>query len=155
MKKWSVRVLASILLAALICAGLVACVPDPKDVSADKLDLELGKGRVSGIVVDKDSFLPEGATAQTYEGASIVIYRAVVAGTYQVSGDEPAHASYEAGEMVAQVESEEHGYWQVDLDPGRYFIRAFYGESSYSENVLVDVEEAAILHLRLELLHGV
>jgi len=155
MKKWSVRVSAIILLAVSICAGLVSCGPCPRDVSADKLGLEPGTGRVTGIVVDNGDFLPEGATAQTYEGASIVIYKAVEAGTYQVSGDEPAYVSYEAGETVVELKSEEHGYWQIDLNPGKYFIRAFYGVSSYSENVLVDIEEADVLHLRLELLHGV
>ncbi len=155
MKKWSVRVSAIILLAVSICAGLVSCGPGPRDVSADELGLEPGTGRVTGIVVDKGDFLPEGGTPQTYEGALIVVYKAVEAGTYKMSGEGPAYISYEAGEMVAEVESEEYGYWQVDLNPGKYFIRAFYGESSYSENILVDLEEADVLHLRLELLHGV
>ena len=112
-------------------------------------------GRVAGIVVDAEGFLPEGATAQSYVGASIVIRRAVEAGTHRVSEEEPEYTNYEAGDTVVETESGEGGYWQADLDPGRYFIQAFYGESSYSEELLVAIEEAVILNLRLELLHGV
>ena len=158
MKKWLVRVLTIILLAVSICAGLVACGPCSRNPSSDELGglgLKPGTGRVTGIVVDKGDFLPEGATPQTYEGASIVIYRAVEAGTYKLSGEEPAHISYEVGEMVAEIESKEYGSWQVDLDPGKYFIRAFYGDSSYSESMLVEVDADHVLQLRLELIHGV
>ena len=158
MTKWSVGVLAISLVAVSILVALISFDPRPRNPSADefsRLGLEPGMGRAAGIVVDKDEFLPEGATPHTYAGASVVISRAVEAGTYKISGEEPPSISYEAGELVAEVESEEHGYWQVDLNPGKYFVQAFYGESSYSENMLVNVEESAVLHLRLELLHGV
>ena len=154
MTKW----LVISLMAASICVALVFYYSQPRDPIADesgRLGLEPGMGRAAGVVVDKVDNLPEGATPQIYEGASIIISKAVVAGTYKISGDEPVSVNYEAGELVAEIESDEYGYWEMDLDPGKYFVRAFYGESSYSENTLVDVEEAVILHLRLELLHGV
>jgi len=158
MNKWLVGVLAISLLALSICVALVFEYPRPRDPIADessRLDLQPDMGRAAGIVVDSDDFLPEGATAQTYVGASVVFRRAVEAGTYRVGEEEPEHTNYEAGDTVAEAESGEGGYWQVDLDPGRYFVRAFYGESSYSEEVLIDIEEGAVLSLRLELLHGV
>ena len=158
MTKWIVGVLAVGLVAASICIALTIHSPRPRGPIADengRLSLVPGLGRVSGIVVDDDDLLPEGATPHTYEGASIHIYRAVEAGTYKTGGDDPAHINYAMGERVAELESDKHGTWRVDLVPGKYFAQAFYGDSSYSENLLVDVEEAAIVHLRLELLHGV
>jgi hypothetical protein len=158
MNKWLVGAIGIGLLAVLICVALVIQHPRPRDPRTDessRLDLEPGMGRAVGIVVDAGSFLLEGATPQTYVGASIVIHRAVEAGTYTVGEGEPERTNYEAGDIVAEAESGEGGYWQADLDPGRYFVRAFYGESSYSEELLIDVEKDAILSLRLELLHGV
>ena len=158
MNKWLAGALTVILLAVPICAGLVSCSRSPRDPSADELSrlgLEPGMGRAAGVVVDTADFLPEGATPQTYAGASIVISRAAEAGTYKVREEEPVRTNYEAGDVVAEVESGEHGQWQVDLDPGKYLVRALYGESSYSEELLIDIEAAAILNLRLELLHGV
>ena len=158
MNKWLVGLLAISLLAVSIYAALVLQSPRPRDPIADESDrsgLQPGMGRAAGTVVDSDDFLPEGATAQTYVGASIVIRRAVEAGTYRVDEEEPEHTNYEAGDIVAEAASGEGGFWQVDLEPGRYFIRAFYGQSSYSEELLIDIEEGAVLSLRLELLHGV
>jgi hypothetical protein len=158
MNKWLVGAIGIGLLAVLICVALVIQHPRPRDPSADesgRLGLQTGMGRAAGIVVDAGDFLPEGATPQTYVGASIVISRAIEAGTYTVSEEEPEHANYEVGDIVAEVESGKGGHWQVDLDPGKYFVRALYGDSSYSEELLIDIEAAAILDLRLELHHGV
>ena len=158
MSKWSVGVLAISLLAVLICVALVLQHPRPRDPSVDessRLGLQPGMGRAAGVVVDAGSFLPDEATPQTYAGASIVIRRAIEAGTYRVSQEGPEHTNYEAGDIVAEATSGEGGYWEADLDPGKYFIQAFYGESSYSEVVLIDIEAAVILNLRLELIHGV
>ncbi len=158
MSKWSVGVLAISLLAVSIGVALFLQHPRPRDPNADessRFDLQPGMGRAAGIVVDSGDFLPEGATPQTYVGASIVIRRAIEAGIYTVGQEEAERTNYEAGDTVAEGESGEGGYWQVDLDPGMYFIRAFYEESSYSEELLVDIEEGAALDLRLELHHGV
>ncbi len=158
MTKSLVTALVISLVAISICVALLFYYPSPRSPSLDelgRLDLEPGMGRAAGIVVDHGGFLPEGATPDTYVGASIVINRAVEAGTYKISGEEPEHINYNVGELVAEVESGEHGYWQADLDPGKYFVRAFYGDYSYSEELLIDIEEDAILNLRLELLHGV
>jgi len=158
MSKGLAGVLAISLLAISIGVVLVFEHSRPRVPGADdagRLNLQPGMGRVAGIVVDAGDVLPEEATPQTYVGAAIVIRRAIEAGTYRVGEEEPEHTNYEAGDIVAEAESGEGGYWQVDLDPGRYFVRAFYGESSYSEELLIAIEEAVILNLRLELLHGV
>jgi len=158
MNKWSVGVLAISLVAVSICVALVVQHPrtgDPIANESSGLDLRPGMGRAAGIVVDAADFLPEGATPQTYAGASIVIRKAIEAGTYTVGGEEPEHTNYEAGEIAAETQSGEGGYWQADLSPGKYFIQAFYGESSYSEEMLIDIEEDAVVSIGLELLHGV
>jgi len=79
MSKWSVGVLAISLLAVSIGVALFLQHPRPRDPNADessRFDLQPGMGRAAGIVVDSGDFLPEGATPQTYVGASIVIRRA-------------------------------------------------------------------------------
>jgi len=156
MNKWLMGVLAISLLAVSIGVALV--LQQPRDPSADessRFDLQPGMGRAAGIVMDAEIFLQQGATPQTYAGASVVIRRALEAGSYTVGQEEPERTNYEAGDIVAEVESGEGGYWQADLDPGMYFVRAFYGQSSYSEDVLIGIEEDAVLNLSLELLHGV
>jgi hypothetical protein len=158
MSKWLAGVLTISLLAVSICVAFVFQYPRPRDPRADessRLDLQSGMGRAAGIVVDAGSFLPDGAAPQTYAGASVVIRRAVEAGTYTVGGEEPECTNYESGDIVAEAGSGEGGYWQMDLDPGMYFVRAFYGESSYSEELLIGIEEDDVLNLRLELHHGV
>jgi len=158
MSKWLIGVLAIGLLGVSICVALFIQHPHLRDPSANesgRSGLQAGMGRAAGIVVDKGDFLPEGETLQTYVGASIVIRRAIEAGTYTVSEEDPEHTNYERGDTVAEVESGAGGHWQMDLEPGKYFVRAFYGESSYSEEWLIDIEEDGILNLRLELLHGV
>jgi len=79
----------------------------------------------------------------------------VEAGTYKLGEGQPEYINYNVGEMVTEVKSGEDGYWQVDLEPGNYFIRAFYGVSSYSGNMLVEVEEGNVTNLNLELIHGI
>jgi hypothetical protein len=158
MSKWLVGVLAISLVAVSICVALVFQNPRPTDPTTDessRFDLQPGMGRAAGIVVDAGDFLQEGATPQTYAGSSIVIREVMEAGTYTIGGDQPERPNYEAGDIVAEAESGEDGSWQVDLSPGKYFIQAFYEESSYSERLLIDIEEAVTLNLRLELLHGV
>lgn len=158
MKRWAAIVSAVILLAVLAWIGVACSWLSPGDLGPDDLDgldLELGKGRVIGIVTDKEELLPEGAAPQTYKGALILVHRAVEAGTYKLSDEQPERISYEVGEIVAEVKSGKDGHWQVDLGPGKYFIRAFYGEDSYSEDMLIEVTEGAVKYVALELIHGI
>ncbi len=158
MKRWVVIGSVITLVTVLVCGGVACWWLSPGDLGTDDLDrlgLEPGKGRVIGVVTDKKEFLPPGATLQTYEGASISVCEAVQAGTYKLSEEEPERINYDVGEMVAEVKSGEDGYWQVDLDPGRYFIRAFYGERSYTGDIFIEVKEGEVEHLSLELIHGV
>lgn len=158
MKRWVVMLSSVILVGVLAYVGIVLWSARPKDLGTDdlhRLGLDPGKGRVIGIVTDKEEFLPQGTTPQTYEGASIRIHKAVQAGTYKLSEEEPERILYEVGEIVAEVKSGKDGHWQVDLEPGKYFIRAFYGERSYSGDMFIEVQEGGVQHLSLELMHGV
>jgi hypothetical protein len=116
---------------------------------------EPDRGVVEGVVVDKDEFLSEETTPQTYEGASILIHQAVESGTCKVAAGQPERTSYEPGQEVAELTSGEDGYWQIDLEPGTYFVRAFYGDGSYSADVFLDVAPDSVTHVTLELVHGV
>lgn len=155
MKKWIVLVLGVVLVVILAYIG-AAC--QPKELSPDNIDrigLDSDKGRVMGIVTDKEELLPEGTTPQAYEGATILVNEAVEAGTYKVSADAPERINYIAGKEVAKVRSGKDGYWQIDLEPGKYFIRAFYGQRSYSEDIFIEVREGGEEHIVIELIHGV
>jgi len=158
MKRWVVIVSSIVLVGVLAYVGIVLWSARSKDLGPDDLDrlgLDPGKGRISGIVTDNEEYLPEGTTPQTYEGALILVNEAVAAGTYKLGEGQPERINYVLGEMVTEVKSGEDGYWQVDLEPGKYFIRAFYGVSSYSGDILVEVEGGNVVHLSLELIHGV
>ena len=150
MKRWIVIVSGVILVAVLACVG-AACQPEGLDTD----DIGLNKGKVMGIVTDKEELLPEGTTPQTYKGASILVNEAVESGTYKLSADTPERINYIAGEEVVRVKSGKDGYWQIELEPGMYFIRAFYGDRSYSENILIEVREGGEEHIVIELIHGV
>ncbi len=155
MKRWIVLVLGVVLVAVLAYVG-AAC--QPKDLDTDDIDrigLDSDKGRVMGIVTDKEELLPEGTTPQTYEGALILVNEAVESGTYKVSADAPERTNYVAGKEVAKVRSGKDGYWQIELEPGMYFIRAFYGDRSYSGSILIEVREGGEEHIVIELIHGV
>lgn len=152
MKRWIVIVSGVFIVAVLVCVG-TAC--QPKGLGTDNIGLDSDKGRVMGIVTDKEELLPEGTTPQTYEGALILVNEAVESGTYKLSADAPERINYVAGKEVAKVRSGKDGYWQIELEPGMYFIRAFYGDRSYSGNILIEVREGGEEHIVIELIHGV
>jgi len=140
--------LSAILLTVLALAGTSCREPEDSGPEPDR-------GVVEGVVTDNEEFLAEEATPQTYEGASILVLQAVESGTYKVAAGQPERTSYEPGEEVAELTSGAGGYWQIDLEPGTYFVRAFYGDESYSADVFVEVERDSVTHVTLELVHGV
>ena len=150
--------LLALLVTLLVVAGASCREPGAAGTGAQEPDDLVplpDKGVVEGVVMDREESLPEGATSQTYQGASILVYEAVESGTYRVAAGQPERTSYEPGEKVAELTSAEDGYWRIDLEPGTYFVRAFYGPSSYSEEILVEVERGSATHVDLELIHGV
>jgi len=158
MKRWIVVASAVVLIAVLVCGGVACSWLSPRDLGEDDLDraaLDPGKGRIMGVVTDNEMCLPEGATPQVYEGALILVNEAVESGTYKVSADAPERINYVADKEVAKVRSGKDGYWQIELEPGMYFIRAFYGDRSYSGDILIEVKEGGVEHLTLELIHGI
>lgn len=111
-------------------------------------------GTVTGVVIDDEAYLPSGATPQTYVGARIEVVKAVAAGAVRQSADAPEQTAYLPGDVVARLTSGEDGRWQVRLPPGTYFIRAFYGDHSYSGDVFVTVEAGTEQRVELKLKHG-
>ena len=148
MKKWKVVASVLILVAVMSCFGAVSC-------EGSGSDSETGKGRIYGVVADDEEHLAPGSSPQTYEGALIQVYEAVEGGRYRLAEGEPEQIDYETGGLVAEVKSGEGGLWEVELEPGKYFIRAFYGDASYSDAILTEVEPGEIKKLDLELIHGV
>jgi len=130
---------------------LISCGPGGQNGT----ELPQGKGRVTGVVRDNEEHLAPGSSPQTYEGALIQVYEAVEAGRYRLAEGEPEQIAYDSGELVAEVKSGRDGYWQVDLAPGKYFIQAFYGDASYSEDILIEVRSGESRTLDLLLIHGV
>ncbi|MBN1857360.1 MAG: hypothetical protein JW846_10475 [Dehalococcoidia bacterium] len=110
---------------------------------------------LSGVVVDSPVSLSSGATPLSYPGAVVTVCEAIESGTCRVSADAPLTVSYEPGDEVAEVTSGADGTWEVELPPGTYFVRALFGEQSYSEDVLVEVVEEETVVVTLELIHGV
>ena len=147
MKKWKFVATVLILVAVMSCFVTVSCK------SSDS-DSEAGKGGIAGVVIDDKEYLPEGTSPQTYEGALIQIYEAVEAGRYRLAEGEPEQIDYANGDLKAKVESGENGRWQVELAAGKYFVQAFYQDSSYSEEILVEIESGKSITLDLKLIHG-
>ena len=56
---------------------------------------------------------------------------------------------------MIEVKSDSSGKWQVELPAGMYFIRAFYGERSYSGDILKKVKDGATSEVTLKLIHGI
>ena len=137
---------------ALILCGLVAGCDRGESSGQDKVS---ATGVLAGTVVDSPDSLPVDATPQTYPGAVVTVCEAVEAGTYRVSADAPVMVSYESGEDVAEVALCANGVFEIELEPGTYFVRAFYGEQSYSEDMLVEISEGDVTDVTLELIHGV
>jgi hypothetical protein len=153
MNRWiiPVSVSLSLLLFAVSSMLSISCGTGGQNGTEPPQD----KGRITGVVRDSEENLAPESTPQTYEGALIQVYKAVEAGRYRLAEDKPEQIDYETGELVTEVESGEGGRWEVELEPGKYFIRAFYGDTSYSGDVLIEVKSGEVKKLDLELIHGV
>lgn len=112
-------------------------------------------GCITGVVTDNETHLPKETMPQTYQGASISVCRAVVSGTYKTSVESPEQTSYTIGGEVARFSSGEGGEFQIEVEAGMYFIRAFYGERSYSGDMLVEVKAGNTTNITLKLIHGI
>ena len=151
MNRWIIPVSLLLLLFTVSSMLSISCNPSGKNGT----ELPKDDGQITGVVRDSEEHLAPGSTPQTYEGALIQVYKAVEAGRYRLAEDKPEQIDYETGELVAEVESGEGGRWEVSLEPGKYFIRAFYQDSSYSEEILVEIESGKSKTLDLHLIHGI
>jgi len=159
-RKWRVPSWSMIPMLALVLTGVITGCQSPdagtgtQDSSTSGSDA--GTGKIAGVVTDSEVSLPEGATAQKYQGASITICKAVATGGYsQLCGSCPKIPTYDVGEIVVEVTSGKDGYWEAELPAGKYFIRAFLGEKVYSGNIFVEVKKGETVKLDIELISGV
>ncbi|MBN1192042.1 MAG: hypothetical protein JXA46_19980 [Dehalococcoidales bacterium] len=149
--------LSVFLVLALVCTGAISC--RPSETVTEKATTQpaqlAGKGALIGIVTDEEANLAPDVKPQRYSGASIRIHQAVATGTYRLGETCPENTSYNIGDPVTEVISGNDGKWQVELPAGMYFIRAFYGERSYSGDILVEIRDGAVTEVTLKLIHGV
>ena len=151
MKNWGIPLSLFVLALTLGSMLSISCGPNGQNGT----EPPQGKGQITGVVRDNEEHLAPGSSPQTYEGALIQVYEAVEAGRYKLAEGEPEQIDYETGDLDAEVKSGKGGLWEVELEPGKYFIRAFYGDTSYSGDVLIEVKSGEVKKLDLELIHGV
>ncbi|MCK5213672.1 MAG: hypothetical protein KAQ74_07050, partial [Dehalococcoidia bacterium] len=145
------RATLNVALSLILCGLIVGC----DDGGSSGRDDVTATGVLAGTVVDSPLSLPDDATLRSYPGAVVTVSEAIEAGTYKVSAESPVMVSYEHGEDVVELIAGAEGAWEVELSPGTYFVRAFFGEQSYSEDVMVEVVEGDVTDVTLELIHGV
>jgi len=159
MRKWRVIIWSMIAVAIIVCSGVISGCQKP-DTGTGKTGstpgVDVGTGKIAGVVTDSEISLPKGAAAQKYQGASITICKAVATGGYsQLCGSCPKIPTYDVGEIVVEVISGKDGYWEVELPSGKYFIRAFLGERVYSGDIFVKVKKGETVKLDIKLISGV
>lgn len=146
-----------LILIVLFCSGVISCQTPGADTGNDTTPPTQtgGKGTVSGIVTDEEVHLSPGVKPQMYSGVSIRIHQAVEAGTSRQCSTCPELTNYNVGDRVTEVQSDNDGKWQVELPAGMYFIRASYGERSYSGDIVVEIRSGATTEVTLKLFHGI
>lgn len=159
-RKWRVTIWSIVAVLVLVITASIPGCQNP-DTGAGKPGsstpvVDVGTGKIAGVVTDSEVSLPEGAAAQTYQGASITILKAVATGGYsQLCGDCPKIPSYDVGEIAVELKSGKDGRWEVELPAGKYFIRAFLGERTYSGDIFVEVIKGETVKLDIKLISGV
>jgi len=160
MRKCRVTSWSIIAILTIAFAGVISGCQNP-DSGAGKPGLSTpggaaGTGKIAGVVTDSEVSLPAGVAAQRYQGASIKILKAVATGGYsQLCGSCPKIPSYDKGEVVVETISGKDGQWEVELPAGKYFIRAFLGERTYSGDIFVEVMKGQTIKLDIKLISGV
>jgi hypothetical protein len=159
-RKWRVTIWSIIAVLILAFTGVIPGCQNPDTMTGKPGTStpggEVGTGKIAGIVTDSEVSLPEGTAAQTYQGASITILKAVATGGYsQLCGSCPKIPSYDVGEIAVKLTSGKDGHWEVELPAGKYFIRAFLGERTYSGDIFVEVMKGETLKLDIKLISGV
>jgi hypothetical protein len=90
-----------------------------------------------------------------YGGTLIQIHQAVESGTYKLAAGFPERKLYDTGEKVAEMKTGSDGQFQVELPIGAYFIRAFYGQSSHSGDLFIELKKGETKRIGIGLIHGV
>ena len=110
-------------------------------------------GIVEGIVTDDPKFLEEGVLPQTYSDAEVHFYKAVESGRYKLGEGDEEKIDYEIGEKVEDVRTSDDGDFFVELPPGKYFGRAFYQESSHSQEEFFEIKKGEKKKIDFYLIH--
>lgn len=165
------KIRAPLVIMVILLFALTACSykPNDADSSNDEKDTiifseDLPRALLKGVVVDAEitefgimSFFEyeKALTAEVkYASAKVTIYQAIEAGTTKVGEGYPEVINYNKGNKVAELLTDSDGFFQVELPPGVYFIAVFYGQSSYSENIILELGEEQV-QIGIGLIHGI
>jgi hypothetical protein len=170
MKKVKRRRLALIITISLLLA-LTACSYPPSSNEGSKIDSnfvqfdpDLPTATLLGVVVDAEitefgimNFFEyeEALTAEIkYSGAKVAIYQAVEAGTTKMGEGFPELINYNKGNKVAELLTDDNGIFLIELPPGVYFVAVFYSVSSYSGDLVIELDENGE-QIGIGLIHGI
>lgn len=129
---------------------LVGCQPASTTTGSNP-----GDGTLAGIVTDNPVTKQPGVASRNYAGISVIVHKAIEAGTYRTSADAPLKTSYKTGEVVAEAVSDKDGRFRFSLPTGFYMVRGAGGEKVYASGVLAEIKTGATTDIVLHLNFGV
>lgn len=158
-----------IIIAGILLFALTACSYPPKNNDSStvntnfvQFDPDLPKATLQGVVVDADMDLginffeyEEALTAEIkYSGAKVTIHQAVEAGTTKMGEGFPELINYNKGNKVAELLTDDNGFFLIELPLGVYFVAVFCGVSSYSGDIIIELDENGE-QIGIGLIHGI
>ena len=165
------KIRVSLVIMVILLFALTACSypPNDADISNDEEDTiifseDLPRVLLKGVVVDAEisefgimSFFEyeKALTAEVkYASAKVTIYQAIEAGTTKIGEGCPEVTNYNKGKKVTELLTDSDGLFQIELPIGVYFIVVFYGQSSYSESIILELDEEQV-QIGIGLIHGI
>jgi hypothetical protein len=154
------------IIAGIFLFALTACSypPNNSDVSKYLIDSDHPRALLKGVVVDAEitefgimSFFEyeKALTKETkYASAKVTIYQAIEAGTTKMGEGYPEVTNYNKGNKVTELLTDSNGLFQIELPIGVYFKVVFYGQSSYSESIILELDEEQV-QIGIGLIHGI
>lgn len=157
------------IIAGTLLFALTACSYPPKNNDSSSVntnfvqfDEDLPKVTLQGVVVDADmdlgiNFLEyEKALTEEikYAGAKVTIHQAIESGMTKMGEGFPEVINYNKGNKVAELLTDNNGSFQIELPLGVYFIAVFYGQSSYSGDIIIELDEKGE-PVGIGLIHGI
>jgi hypothetical protein len=165
------KIRVPLIIIVILLFALTACSypPNDADISDDEEDTiifseDLPRALLTGVVVDAEitefgimNFFEyeEALTAEIkYSGAKVAIYQAVEAGTTKMGEGFPELINYNKGNKVAELLTDDNGIFLIELPPGVYFVAVFYSVSSYSGDLVIELDENGE-QIGIGLIHGI